>query len=195
MLWFSHKSIHITYTLNHFLSRNPEIWGLEGFSFNIYNMVKITASSTSPDSSAERELPDPLLQRGQKQRAISAAWHCTASAAAPAHPNSQLYLLHSRVWLTFKEFIGPREDLSWKGSLQPPGPTPAVHGDTHSSISAQSPPSLTLGVCRDRAPLPSGQPVQCFTASIVTNFFILNPILGSYKSNHSPQIYICNTAY
>ena len=154
-------------------------------------MVKITASSTSPDSSAERELPDPLLQRGQKQRAISAAWHCTASAAAPAHPNSQLYLLHSRVWLTFKEFIEPRDGLSWNGSLQPPGPPPAVHGDTHSSISAQSPPSLTLGVCRDGAPLP------LWAACAVLHCLYCNKLLYTQSNirliqvkSQSPNIYM-----
>ena len=37
-------------------------------------------------------------------------------------------------------------------------PFPAMHRDTHSSISAQRPSSLTLGVCRDGAPPPPGQP-------------------------------------
>ena len=33
-------------------------------------------------------------------------------------------------------------------------PLPALSRDTHNSISAQSPPSLTLGICRDGAPPP-----------------------------------------
>ena len=37
-------------------------------------------------------------------------------------------------------------------------PLPALNGDTHSSVSAQSPLSLTLAVCRDTHHT-SGQPV------------------------------------
>ena len=84
------------------------------------------------------------------------------------------FLAWSLAWFDL-EFIEPRDGLSWNGSLQPPGPTPAVHGDTHSSISAQSPPSLTLGVCRDGAPLPLWAACAVLHC-LYCNKLLLNPI-------------------
>lgn len=56
---------------------------------------------------------------------------------------------------------------------------PAVNGDTHRSISVQSPPSLTPGVCRDGAPQPLGSLCHCLSALLEkkkNTFFLLSSL-------------------
>jgi len=83
--------------------------------------------------------------------------------------------LLSRLWL------GPKnhrttETSELQGTFKGhPVPLPAVHRDIHSSIRAQSPvqlcPWLSAGMGHHHL---SGQPVQCLTALIVENFFLIS---------------------
>ena len=52
---------------------------------------------------------------------------------------------------------------------------PAVNRDTHSSISAQSPSSLTSGVCRNRTSTCClGNLCQCLTTLVIKNIFLMS---------------------
>ena len=81
-------------------------------------------------------------------------------------------------WLTNTEHLGYYSSfnlsynyLSWKGYLKVMECNSAMHGDTHSSISLRAPP-LTLSAGMGHHHL-SGQPVQCLTALIAKNFFLI----------------------
>jgi len=81
---------------------------------------------------------------------------CTCSAALVSFCRSAAALSCTIILsCSLGQFCLPRASLELEGT--PKGhqvPLPAVHRDTHSSISAQSSSSLTLAVCRDGASPP-----------------------------------------
>ena len=80
-------------------------------------------------------------------------------------PQCSLQLPAGRLWITeWFELEGTN-----KGH---PVQLPALSTDTHSSVSAQSPPSLTSGACRDGHQCILGQPVPLPHCPYCKKFFL-----------------------